>query len=306
VPELPEVETIVRDLRAAVVGRRIGGFASSWVRLTEPDPAEAFAKRMVGARISGVRRRGKFALLDLDTGEALVVSLRMTGRLLYRADGAAPEERFLRARISFAEGGELRFADQRKFGRMALISSASNVVAHRARAPLHQRLGIEPLSTAFTASRFAALLAARPRARIKPLLLDQTFIAGIGNIYANEALFRARIHPLRTSGSLRPAEVAALRDAIRVTLRRAIRLRGASIRDYRDGLGREGRMHREFLVHGREDEPCPRCGRPIRKSYVGGRGTYFCPACQRAPRAIRTIPAIRTTRAIRTIRPIRA
>jgi formamidopyrimidine-DNA glycosylase len=296
VPELPEVETIVRDLRAAVVGRRIGAFSSTWVRLTEPDQADTLARRMVGARIAAVRRRGKFAVLDLDTGESVVVSLRMTGRLLFRPDSAAPEERFLRARISFADGGELRFADQRKFGRIVLArrdggtsGGADSVVVDRThpRAPLHERLGIEPLSPRFTAARFAALLRARPRARIKPLLLDQTFVAGIGNIYANEALFRARVHPLRSAGSLRPAEVAALHAAIRLTLRRAIRLRGASIRDYRDGLGREGRMHREFLVHGREDEPCPRCGRPVRKTYVGGRGTYFCASCQRAPRTSR-------------------
>jgi formamidopyrimidine-DNA glycosylase len=293
-PELPEVETIVRDLRGLVVGKRIGSFSSFWVRLTEPEPAEFLARRIAGARVNAVRRRGKLAVFDLDTGESLVVSLRMTGRLLFRAEPAVEGQRFLRARIAFAEGGELTFEDQRKFGRFALVETGRigprpprreirhTLQGHR---PLHERLGPEPLSAGFTPGRFLAMLRHRSRARIKPLLLDQTFLAGIGNIYANEALFRARVHPLRLAGSLRPGEAAALHRGIRDALRQAVRLRGASFRDYRDGLGRKGRMHREFLVHGREGEPCPRCGRPIRKTYVGARGTYWCSSCQRPPRA---------------------
>ncbi len=290
-PELPEVETIVRDLRRLVVGKRIADFVAEWRGVTGVEPPELVAARVRGARIVGTRRRGKLAVLDLDTGESLVISLRMTGRLLSRRPGAA-EDRFVRARFSFAEGGELRFADTRKFGRIVLIpsdaiSDAAPALARRDGAPLHERLGIEPLSPAFTVRRFAALLRARRRSGLKPLLLDQTFIAGIGNIYANEALFRARIHPLRRAGGLKAERVLALHASIRDALRRAISLRGASVDDYRDARGRRGRMQREFLVHGREGEPCPRCGRAIRKTYVGGRGTYWCPSCQRTPRVAR-------------------
>lgn len=296
-PELPEVETIVSDLRGLVVGKRIAGFESFWTRLTEPEPGALVAQRVTGARILAARRRGKFAVLDLDTGESLVISLRMTGRLLYRAPDD-PADPHLRARIPLADGGELRFADTRKFGRIVVVPServggngerprgpcpARGSLPPGAKLPLLERLGPEPLERAFTPARLARLLASRPRARIKPLLLDQAFLAGVGNIYANEALYRARIHPLRAAGALRPDQVRALHRGVRDALRRAIRLRGASIDDYRDARGVPGRMHLELLVHAREGEPCPRCRAAIRKSYVGGRGTYFCPRCQRAP-----------------------
>lgn len=316
-PELPEVETIARDLRGLIVGKRIASFTSEWERLTEPEPPELVAQRLAGTTVTGVRRRGKLAVLDLDTGLSLVISLRMTGRLLFRAPGA-PDDRFLRGRIRFDDGTELRFADTRKFGRMVLV--LSDVVSEAARdgrrpgrplqtsprpggralprraAPLYERLGVEPLASAFTARVLAALLRARGRSRLKPLLLDQTVIAGIGNIYANEALFRARLHPLRRAGELRPEQLRALWRAIRATLRRAIRLRGSSIDDYVDARGERGRMHEEFLVHGREGEPCPRCGRAIRKSYVAGRGTYCCPNCQRQPPAPASPPSSRAAR----------
>ncbi len=283
-PELPEVETIVRDLRRLVVGKRIADFVAEWPGVTGVEPPELVAARVRGARITAARRRGKLAVLDLDSGESLVISLRMTGKLLARREGE-DGDRFVRARFPFADGGELRFADTRKFGRIAVAPSGEIGDAAPARdGPFHRRLGIEPLSRAFTPARFAALLRTRPRASLKPLLLDQRFIAGIGNIYANEALFRARIHPLRRAASLDAARMRALHGAIRETLRRAISLRGSSIDDYRDARGRRGRMQREFLVHGRAGDTCPRCGCAIRKTWVGGRGTYWCPNCQRAPR----------------------
>jgi len=254
--------------------------------VTGPEPPELVAARVAAATITGTRRRGKLAILDLDTGESLVISLRMTGKLLVRAPDA-PEDLYVRGRFMFESGTELRFADTRKFGRIIVVPSdairAASADGARAKGALHERLGIEPLSRAFTTTRFARLLSARRRARLKPLLLDQTFIAGIGNIYANEALYRARIHPLRSAGSLRAEQIRRLHQSILAALRRAISLRGSSIDDYRDARGRRGRMQREFLVHGREDEPCGRCGRPIRKAWVGGRGTYWCPGCQRAP-----------------------
>jgi formamidopyrimidine-DNA glycosylase len=285
VPELPEVETIARQLRELVVDRTISDFESSWVRLTEPEPAEVVAARLRGRRISSVRRRGKFVVFDLDGGEALVVSLRMTGKLLYGVDDV--DERYVRGQILFADGTALRFSDTRKFGRMAVVDAAAleaRTEVRRPKMPLHSSLGQEPLARGFTVAWLRALLRRRPRAAIKVLLLDQRAIAGIGNIYAIEALWRARIHPLRKAGSLRAAEIIRLHEAIRWALRKGIRLGGASQRDYVDARGREGRMQREFQVYARAGEPCPRCGRAIVRSLVGGRGTFHCPRCQRAPR----------------------
>ena len=285
-PELPEVETIARQLKDLVVGRRVRGFTSHWHKLTEPLSARDFEKRLIGRQITGVSRRGKFVVLELDEGEALIVSLRMTGQLLFRDDPTV-EDRFVRAVVRFEDGTLLNFADTRKFGRMAIVDRADLVdrthERRRVREPLHRALGIEPLSRRFTARYLTDLLRRRTRAAIKPLLLDQRAIAGVGNIYAIEALWRAKINPLRQAGSLRPAEIARLHEAIRWVLRKGIRFGGASRRDYVDARGNEGRMQREFNVYGRAGEPCPRCGREIVRTVVAGRGTFHCPRCQRAP-----------------------
>jgi formamidopyrimidine-DNA glycosylase len=284
-PELPEVETIARQLRGLVVDRTISEFESRWVRLTEPEPAAVVDARLRGRRISDVRRRGKFVVFDLDGGEALVVSLRMTGKLLYGA--ADVDERYVRGEIRFADGTAMRFSDTRKFGRMAVIDAATldgTGDRRRQRMPLHASLGQEPLARAFTVAWLRALVRRRPRVAIKVLLLDQRAIAGIGNIYAIEALWRARVHPLRKAGSLRAAEIVRLHEAIRWALRKGIRLGGASRSDYVDARGNKGRMQREFQVYSRAGEPCPRCGRAIVRTVVGGRGTFHCPRCQRAPR----------------------
>lgn len=268
-----------------MVGRRVAAFASHWHRVTEPVPAAHFAARLVGREITRVGRRGKFVVIELDGDEALIVSLRMTGRLLFREHGA-PDDTFVRAVVRFEDGTLLRFADTRKFGRMAIVDRADLSAAprrHAAGTPLHRSLGVEPLSRAFTVRTLADLLRRRARAAIKPLLLDQRAIAGVGNIYAIEALWRARIHPLRSAGSLRAAEVARLHEAIRWVLRKGIRFGGASRRDYVDARGESGRMQQEFMVYGRAGEPCPRCGRGIVRTVVGGRGTFHCPRCQRAP-----------------------
>ena len=284
-PELPEVETIARQLRALVVDRTISEFESRWIRLTDPEPAEVVGARLRGRRITDVRRRGKFVVFDLDGGEALVVSLRMTGKLLYGV--ADVDERYVRGEIRFADGTAMRFSDTRKFGRMAVIDASTlegNGERRRPRMPLHASLGQEPLARGFTVAWLRTLLRRRPRAAIKVLLLDQRAIAGIGNIYAIEALWRARIHPLRKAGSLRAEEIARLHEAIRWALRKGIRLGGASPSDYVDARGNKGRMQREFQVYARAGEPCPRCGRAIVRTVVGGRGTFHCPRCQRAPR----------------------
>jgi formamidopyrimidine-DNA glycosylase len=284
-PELPEVETIARQLRALVVDRTISEFESRWVRLTEPEPAEVVGARLRGRRIADVRRRGKFVVFDLDGGEALVVSLRMTGKLLFGVEDV--DERYVRGEIRFADGTAMRFSDTRKFGRMAVIDAATldgTGEERRSRMPLHASLGQEPLARGFTVAWLRSLLRRRPRAAIKVLLLDQRAIAGIGNIYAIEALWRARIHPLRKAGSLRAEEIERLHEAIRWALRKGIRLGGASPSDYVDARGNKGRMQREFQVYARAGEPCPRCGRAIVRTVVGGRGTFHCPRCQRAPR----------------------
>ena len=264
----------------------MSGFASLWHKVTEPHSAKNFQTRLLGRRITGVGRRGKFVVLELDGGEALIVSLRMTGQLLFREAGSA-DDRFTRAFLTFADGSLLRFADTRKFGRMQIVDVADLADAQGERRgvgkPLHTSLGIEPLSRRFTVRWLAAMLKRRARAAIKPLLLDQREIAGVGNIYDIEALWRAKIHPLRLAGSLTPAEVRRLHEAIRWVLKKGIRLGGASRRDYVDARGNSGRMQREFQVYDRAGEPCPRCGRAIVRTVVGGRGTFHCPRCQRAP-----------------------
>jgi formamidopyrimidine-DNA glycosylase len=286
-PELPEVETIARQLRGLVVGRTVRRFRSLWHRVTEPEPAALFARRLAGRRITGVRRRGKFVVLDLEGGEALIVSLRMTGQLLFHRE-ARTAHPYRRAHIDFTDGTSLEFADTRKFGRMAIVEAdALDGLAPRRRRvgePLHRYLGVEPLSRRFSVSWLREFVKRRGRSAIKPLLLDQTGIAGVGNIYDIEALWRARIHPLRLAGSLRDAEIGRLHEALRWVLLKGIRYGGASRRDYRDARGSEGRMQQEFRVYDREGEPCPRCGTEIRRTVVGGRGTFHCPSCQRAPR----------------------
>lgn len=289
-PELPEVETIARQLSELVTGRTIAAFASEWERITEPEPVPLVAARLAGRRIEAVRRRGKLVVFALDGGDALCTSLRMTGRFTFKERGQAAPERFTRATFTFTDGTGLDYVDMRKLGRMTLVDAAE-IAADDAggdrtiKAPLHLAMGREPLSRSFTAAWLRAFLRRRRRAAIKPLLLDQRGVAGIGNIYASEALWRARIHPLRCAGSLKPAEVASLREAITWVLRKAIRLHGSTLRTYRDSSGKRGGMQKEFVVYDRAGAPCDRCGASIRRSVIGGRSTYHCPRCQRAPRA---------------------
>jgi len=288
-PELPEVETIARQLAELVTGRTIAAFASDWERITEPEPVPLVAARLAGRRIEAVRRRGKLVVFGLDGGDALCTSLRMTGRFTFKELGDAAPERFTRATFTFTDGTALDYVDMRKLGRMALVDAAEiagdDAGGDRTiKAPLHLAMGREPLSRSFTAAWLRSFLRRRRRAAIKPLLLDQRGVAGIGNIYASEALWRARIHPLRSAGSLGPEEVASLREAITWVLRKAIRLHGSTLRTYRDSSGKKGGMQKEFVVYDRGGEPCDRCAAPITRSVIGGRGTYHCPRCQRAPR----------------------
>jgi formamidopyrimidine-DNA glycosylase len=288
-PELPEVETVCRQLEPELEGRRIEALEVYDPRWSRPVPPRQLEAQLSGRSIESLGRRGKYLLLGLDGGRTLVMHLRMTGNLillersgeaidpsegrrLYEGERST-EERHLRARFRLDDGREVWFTDPRRFGEARLIDSAA-VDAY-----LDERLGIEPLSDDFTPEALGEIAAGRS-APLKSFLLDQKGIAGIGNIYADEALFRARLHPLSPAGSMKPEQLEALRDGVVAALEAGIDGGGASIDDYRDGRGERGRMQDEFLVHTREGEPCPRCGEAIERIVVAGRSTYLCPRCQ--------------------------
>jgi len=277
-PELPEVETIRAQLAPRLVGRAISGVDVSDPLLVEPAEVETFRAAVIGRRITWLGRRGKYLLLGLDSRAVLALHLRMTGRLHWRAGApAAGEERFQRALFRFDDGATLTFGDARRFGRAWVIPAGADLEAY-----WRGRLGVEPLGSAFTARQLAELMRGR-RVAIKTALLNQSLIAGLGNMYVDEALFAARVHPLRPAGGLSEREYRALHRAIRDRLTVAIEAGGASIDTYRDGLGQPGRMQGLLRVHLHEGEPCPRCGTIIAKTVVGQRGTYWCPRCQPDP-----------------------
>jgi formamidopyrimidine-DNA glycosylase len=280
-PELPEVETIRRQLGPELAGRRIDRLEVTDPLWSRPLAPEELGRAVLGRRIRGLDRRGKYLLLRLDRDETLAMHLRMTGNLLLvhgegteEARGEEQEEaRFLSARFELEDGRELWFTDARRFGQALLLSDEA-LEEH-----LRVRLGLEPFSEEFTPERLGEIAAGR-KAPLKSFLLDQKGVAGVGNIYADEALFRAALHPLSPAGSMRREHLDDLHEGILEALRAGIDEGGASIDDYRDARGEQGTMQDEFLVHTREGLPCPRCGQPIRRIVVGGRSTYFCPGCQ--------------------------
>ena len=272
-PELPEVETIRRQLAPAVEGRRIEEIEVLDARWCDPAPPWEVANAVRGRRVDRLDRRGKYLVWELSGDVHLVMHLRMTGNLLYTHDA-----RFARVRIGLDDGGAVVFADQRRFGTGVVLLGGDARDDYFA-----SRLGVEPLSADFTAEHLRELARGR-RAPAKAFLLNQERIAGVGNIYADEALFRARIHPLRPVGTLRRPQLDALRQAVVESLEAGIDARGATIDDFRHTDGASGAFQDRFLVHLRAGEPCVRCGTPIRKTRAAGRGTYFCPRCQRAPR----------------------
>jgi formamidopyrimidine-DNA glycosylase len=270
-PELPEVETICQDLRERVIGATFSNVTLNWSRSVHTPSPREFCQRLVGRTILGISRRGKYLLFDLTGGDLLIAHLRMTGQLLYRTD---PEEEdpYVTAIFELSNGHVLRLADVRKFADLWLVTDAQQVTS---------KLGLEPLEQSFGPMTLAPRLLRRG-APIKPLLCDQTVIAGIGNVYADEALFAARIHPLRPARSLNPEELVSLCDAIQGVLSRAIVNRGTSFRDYRDAEGQEGSNQHALKVYRREHLPCLSCGTLIRRIPVRGRSSYFCPHCQQA------------------------
>ncbi|MBI3662360.1 MAG: bifunctional DNA-formamidopyrimidine glycosylase/DNA-(apurinic or apyrimidinic site) lyase [Acidobacteria bacterium] len=277
-PELPEVETVVRGLRALLPGRRIVS-----VRLGKTDFMDdpgALAAGLPGTRIAEVRRHGKFIVMRLevprnaDADSHLIVHLGMTGQLVVQRAGE-PAAAHTHAFFALDDGRELRYTDPRRFGRIALFSEKQF-------ASTLARLGADPLEVSEAA--FCCLLAGR-RARIKALLLDQRFLRGMGNIYADESLWRAKLHPARQAARLRSGDIHRLLEAMRHILNEAIRLRGSSVSDYVDANGERGEYQLRHRVYDRQGKSCFRCGATIRRILVAGRSSYFCPRCQPAPRA---------------------
>ncbi|MEP6468878.1 MAG: bifunctional DNA-formamidopyrimidine glycosylase/DNA-(apurinic or apyrimidinic site) lyase [Chloroflexota bacterium] len=294
-PELPEVETVARDLQRLVAGAQITDAQVRWERtIRHPQPAEQFVAEVRGAQIDRVGRRAKSVLIYLADGRVMTVALRMTGALIVASPGS-PDDPYARVIFSLADGRELRYRDVRKFGRIGLWEGGG---LRRRRSPKGRRRvadvrapyrvgdvfgrhGPEPLATTFSAARLAERLHGRS-ARLKTLLLDQSFVAGVGNIYADEALWRARLHPLRAADTLNELEIARLHRALRAVLRQGIDNRGASFADYVGADGEPGANAERLAVYRRTGEPCLRCGTTIERLVIGQRSTHFCPHCQRA------------------------
>ena len=277
-PELPEVETVRGQLAPHLEGRRIVQASVLDPRWCAPAPPEETEDAVGGRLVESVDRRGKYLTLALEDGVFLVMHLRMTGNvLLVDVEQDTVGRPHLRVRMVLDDDRRVLFVDQRRFGTGVVLLGEAALLEY-----FESRLGVEPLSPDFTAEALRALARGR-RAPVKAFLLSQERIAGVGNIYADEALHRARIHPLRPVGTLRRPQLAALRDAVVESLQAGIDARGATIDDFRHADGATGSFQNEFLVHRREGEPCPRCGTAIRKIRAAGRGTYFCPKCQRRP-----------------------
>ncbi|GFN30122.1 DNA-formamidopyrimidine glycosylase [Paenibacillus xylaniclasticus] len=276
-PELPEVETVCRTLNQLVAGKTIASVSVSLPRIIRrPVEPEMFAAALAGQTIQSVERRGKFIRFVLD-GLILVSHLRMEGRYgVYKKD--EPVETHTHVVFHFTDDTELRYKDVRQFGTMDLFKPGEEWTM-----PPLNKLGLEPLDETFTLEAFRHRLAQRST-KLKPLLLDQSYIVGLGNIYVDEALFQAQLHPERTADSLKAAEWKRLYDAIRDTLSRAVQAGGSSIKSYVNGQGEMGMFQHSLLAYGRGGEPCTVCGTLLEKFVLGGRGTHICPKCQPKPR----------------------
>ncbi len=275
-PELPEVETVRRSLLGGVVGRVITGVrVHAFVGVVGETGPVVFAARVVGRSVTALRRRGKYLLLDLDDGTSVVVHLRMTGRLLL-TERSADCVRFEHLVLELDDGRDLRFADQRKFGRVLHLDRDQM-------SRLDGRIGPEPLDPIFSSSALGRLLAGR-RGKVKSVLLDQAVIAGLGNIYVDEALHRARLHPERPAGTLGPEEVRRLHRAIRAVLQEGLANRGTTFSSFQNARGEAGDNLENLRVYGRgrTGEPCFSCGQPLQLALVGGRSTHYCAQCQPA------------------------
>jgi formamidopyrimidine-DNA glycosylase len=274
-PELPEVETVRVRLEPVLVGRLLQDVEILDPRLTRPFDPAGVAAELQGERVAAVDRRGKYLVVRFESGRVLLIHLRMTGNLLHGSlgDGLAPDDPHRRAVVRLDDGSDVVYRDVRRFGTWLLLEP------DELDPYLEPRVGLEPLERSFTTKQLAQALGGR-RAPVKAAILDQRRLAGVGNIYADEALWRARIHPQRAAGELDADEVKALHAGIRRALKAGIERQGATLRDYRTPDGGSGAMQHEFKVYAREGEPCDRCGTPIEKIRAAGRGTWYCPRCQ--------------------------
>lgn len=273
-PELPEVETVRRTLQQLVVGKTISDVTVLWPRIVKrPDDVEEFRIRLAGQTIRDIGRRGKFLKLVLDD-DVLVSHLRMEGRYTLCEDGE-PADKHTHVIFTFTDKSELRYRDVRKFGTMHVFQKGEE----ESHMPLVQ-LGPEPLDKSFTAAYLSGRFAKTAR-NVKAVLLDQTAVAGLGNIYVDESLFRARIHPERRADQVADTEVRRLHRAIRQTIREAVAQGGSTIRSYVNGQGEMGMFQQSLFVYARRGEACKKCGTELEKSIVAGRGTHFCPKCQK-------------------------
>ena len=270
-PELPEVETIVRDLSRLLPGSKITGVEVNKADLIEGDTPEGFAKKIKGKKIKSVERRAKNIVMDLGGGR-LLVNLGMTGRLLVARKGEE-DPTHLGVRLPLDKGRELRYHDVRRFGRLWTMTEAEWKA-------WDGELGVEPLSDDFS-DAWLVEKAGRSKVAIKVWLMDQARVVGVGNIYASEALFRARIDPRRPANTLAAEELARVREGVRTVLQEAIDHRGTTFLDYRDASGEEGGFASRLKVYDREGQPCPACGGTVQRIVQGGRSTFFCPSCQR-------------------------
>jgi formamidopyrimidine-DNA glycosylase len=270
-PELPEVETIRRALALRLTGRRLVGVDQRRPDLRFPLP-DRLPARLEGRKVQRVGRRAKYLLLDLDEAETLLLHLGMSGRLVFDGPPAGPHEHLT---FHFDDGATLRFVDPRRFGSLDLAPTGA-LAGH----PRLRDLGLEPLAASFGPAALGGALGGR-RSALKVALMDQRLVVGVGNIYASEALFRARLAPARTAGYLGPRQLGRLAAAIKAVLEEAIGAGGSSLRDYVQADGELGFFQDRFAVYGRDGQPCPRCGRLIVRIVLGQRATYFCQRCQR-------------------------
>jgi formamidopyrimidine-DNA glycosylase len=273
VPELPEVETVRRRLAPALEGHRFEHVEITDPRLTRPlDPFEV-ARELEGERVTKVDRRGKYLIVRFESGRALLIHLRMTGSLLHAREGELRDDPHRRAVVKLDDGSDVAYRDVRRFGTWLLLEP-SEVDTY-----VDARVGREPLEDAYKAKHLADRLENR-RAPIKAAILDQRTVAGVGNIYADEALWRAKVHPLTPANELTPDEVKAVHKGIRASLQAGVRRQGSTLRDYRLPDGSSGTAQDRFKVYGRAGLPCERCGTPIDKIRAAVRGTWYCPSCQ--------------------------
>lgn len=273
-PELPEVETVRRNLTGLIIDKEIAEIGTDWEKILNGG-LQMFRDALIGERFVAVDRRGKYLLLRLSNNWTIVSHLRMEGKFALMADKDAEHARFTHVWFTFSDGSELRYFDSRKFGRMTLVQTGTEMQTAGLKT-----IGPEPTPEDFKVADFAAKLARHKKA-IKTVILDQSTVAGVGNIYADETLWLSKIHPERPAASLTLAEATVLHDKIIEELTTATQLGGTTVHSFVNAIGKEGGFQNRLNVYGRTGEPCSRCQTPIEKIKVGGRGTHFCPHCQR-------------------------